>query len=157
MAVVGSPRSYFKQHAFTLEIPDVGFAGFQKCSELSAEIAMIEQWEGGALAADKSPGRYKAADITLERGATKDLDLYRWFKLVVDIAQAGGQIDDKYKKTFDLVQRDRDGSELRHWTIVDGWPIKFVAGAWENSADGNVMESVTITMKYFECEDAQQG
>lgn len=153
MSVVGKPRSYYKQFAFTVEIPGVAWTGFQKCSEISGEVAIIEQFEGGALAAEKSPGRYKTADVTLERGATKDRDLWKWFKLVADMAKNGGVVDDQYKKSIDVVQRDRDGTELCRWTLIDAWPFKFVAGSWDNTADANVMESVSLTYKYFDTED----
>lgn len=153
MSVVGKPRSYFKKFLFTLEISQVAFAGFQKASELSMETAVIEQFEGGAITAEKSPGRVKVADVTLERGATKDLDLWQWAKQVSNIAQNGGVIDDQYKRSLDLVQRDRDGSELRRWSLYDAWPNKFVAGDWDNTADANVIESITLTFKYFVPDD----
>lgn len=153
MPVVGQPRSFYKQFLFKVEIPGVASTGFQKCGEIKGEVAKIEQWEGSALAADTSPGRYKTADVTLERGATKDLDLWKWWKLVADIAQNGGEIDAKYKKTIDVVQLDRDGTELRRWTLHDAWPTAFVAGQYDNTADANVMESVTLTYKWFDTED----
>lgn len=153
MGIIGQPRSYYKQFAFSVEIPGVQFTGFQKCGEISGEVAVVEQWEGGALAADKSPGRYKTADVTLERGATKDRDLWKWFKLIANIAANSGTVDPKYKKTLDIVQRDRDGTELCRWTLYEAWPNKFVAGQWDNTADSNVMESVTLTYKYFDTED----
>ena len=81
----GSPRSFHKKFKFLFEIDGFGFFGFQKCSELSAEIAKIEYYEGGALLPDKSPGRVKVADVTIERAATTDNDLWLWFQNVVDM------------------------------------------------------------------------
>lgn len=152
MSVVGQPRSFHKQFLFRIEIPGVKWTGFQKCGEIKGEVAKIEQWEGAALAADTSPGRYKTADVTLERGATKDLDLYLWWKQVSDIANNGGEVDDKYKRTLDVVQLDRDGTELRRWTLHEAWPIAFTPGAWDNTADANTAESITLTYKYFDTE-----
>lgn len=152
MAVKGKPRSYFKKFLFTVEIDKFTFTGFQKCSELSADIAVIEQFEGGALTAEKSPGRVKFADVTLERGATKDLDMFKWFKEVANIAANVGAVDNQYKRNVDIVQRDRDGSELRRWRIFQAWPSKFVAGDWDNTSDSNVSESLTLTYKYFDCQ-----
>ena len=31
-----------------------------------------------------------------------------------------------------------------------GWPVKFVAGDWDNEADESVIESVTLTYDFFE-------
>ncbi|MBC7172782.1 MAG: phage tail protein, partial [Polyangiaceae bacterium] len=30
------------------------------------------------------------------------------------------------------------------------WPIKFVAGEWDNESDENVIEQVTLTYDFFE-------
>ena len=153
MAITGKPRNYFKKFLFRVEIKGVTVAKFAKAGPLEAEVAVVEQWEGGALAAEKSPGRYKTTDVVLERGATNDLDLWKWFKLVADISANGGAVEDDYKRTPDIVQVDRDGTELRRWTLHDAWPTKFVAGVWDNTADANTIESVTLTYKYFEPAD----
>ncbi|MFM2153008.1 MAG: hypothetical protein RL199_1443, partial [Pseudomonadota bacterium] len=35
-------------------------------------------------------------------------------------------------------------------TLFRAWPVKFVAGAWDNESDENVIESLTLTFDYFE-------
>ena len=72
MTVIGNPRSFHKKFKFIVEIDDVGHAGFQKCSELSVEVANVQYFEGGSLIPNKSPGRLTFSDVTLERGATED-------------------------------------------------------------------------------------
>lgn len=148
--VVGSARSFFKKFKFVVEIDGVAYAGFQKCSALEAEIAVIEQSEGGALYPDKSPGRIKFTDLTLDRGATEDQDIFSWFKEVVDAASNSGQKDPNYKRNLDVVQQDRDGTSLRRWRVIRAWPNKFSAGEWDNDADENVIESVTLAYDYFD-------
>jgi phage tail-like protein len=153
MPVVGKPRSFFKKFLFTVEIPDVGSAAFQKCSEPKMTTEVIEQWEGGAIVAQKSPGRMKFEDVTLERGATKDLDLYRWYLQVNDAASGTGAIDDQYKRTVNIVQRDRDGSELRRWELKKAWPSMYTPGDWDNTASANGIESMTLTYELAEPDD----
>jgi hypothetical protein len=34
--------------------------------------------------------------------------------------------------------------------VFFSWPVKFVAGDWDNEADENVIESVTLTYDFFE-------
>ncbi|HET9621807.1 MAG TPA: phage tail protein [Kofleriaceae bacterium] len=152
MPILGTPRSFHKKFKFLVEIDQFQSAGFQKCSELSVEVANIEYHEGGALIPNKSPGRLKFADITLERGATKDQDLFDWFSEVADAAANAGLADVLFKRNVDLVQQDRDGTTLRRWTLFGAWPVKFVAGAWDNESDENVIESVTLTFDYFELQ-----
>ena len=149
MPILGTPRTFHKKFKFVVEIDDIASAGFQKCSELSVEVANIEYHEGGALIPNKSPGRLKFADVTLERGATKDHDLFDWMEQVADAAANAGLVEPKFKRNVDIVQQDRDGSTLRRWSIAGAWPVKFVAGAWDNEADENVIESVTLTFDFF--------
>ena len=150
MTVFGNPRSFHKKFAFLAEFDDVGHAGFNKCSELSVEIAKVEYFEGGSLIPNKSPGRLTFPDITLERGATQDQDLFDWFSDVAITSSGLGLTDPNYKRNGDIVQQDRDGTTLRRWSIAQAWPIKFVAGEWDNDADENVIESLTLAYDYFE-------
>ena len=150
MAVIGTPRTFHKKFKFIVEIDGVASAGFQKCSELSVEVANIEYHEGGTLIPNKSPGRLKFADVTLERGATKDIDLFAWMEMVADAAANAGLVEPAFKRNLDIVQQDRDGSTLRRWSVSGAWPVKFVAGAWDNEADENVIESVTLTFDFFQ-------
>ncbi len=149
MAVIGTPRTFHKKFKFIVEIDGVASAGFQKCSELSVEVANVEYHEGGTLIPNKSPGRLKFADVTLERGATKDHDLFDWMEEVADASANAGLVEPKFKRNLDIVQQDRDGTTLRRWSLSGAWPTKFVAGAWDNEADENVIESVTLTFDFF--------
>jgi len=148
MPIIGTPRSFFKRFSFVVEA-ELDNAGFQKCSELSVEVANIEYHEGGSLIPNKSPGRMKFSDVTLERGATRDLDLLNWFSQVANAAANTGLVEPRFKRDIDIVQLDRDGTTLRRWTLSNAWPIKFVAGAWDNESDELVIESVTLTYDFF--------
>lgn len=150
MPVLGTPRSFHKKFKFVVEIDGVASAGFQKASELSVEIANVQYYEGGSLIPNKSPGRLTFADVTLERGATMDRDLFDWFTQVAEASANIGLKEPLFKRNLDIVQQDRDGSTLRRWSLTGAWPVKFVAGDWDNEADENVIESVTLTYDFFE-------
>lgn len=90
------------------------------------------------------------ADVTLERGATQDRDLFDWFQDVAITSSGLGLTDVYYKRNLDIVQQDRDGTTLRRWSLSRAWPVKFVAGDWDNEADENVIESVTLSYDFFE-------
>jgi len=150
MAVIGTPRTFHKRFKFIVEIDDVASAGFQKCSELSVEVANVQYFEGGTLIPNKSPGRLTFADVTLERGATSDKDLFNWLSQVADASANTGLNEPEFKRNLDIIQQDRDGSTLRRWRLSGAWPVKFVAGEWDNEADENVIESVTLTYDFFE-------
>lgn len=153
MTIVGKPQSYYDKFLFRVEIDGITYAGFSKCSELKKSVAEIQHFEGGSLIPDKSPGRVTVADVTLERGASNDLELYGWFENVVKVAagQGGqGQVDGSYKRNFDIVQLDRDGTVLQRWECVGAWPKDFVAGDWDNDSDEKQITSVVLAIDDFE-------
>jgi phage tail-like protein len=150
MAIIGQPRSFMKRFKFLVEVDNLGHSGFQKCSELSVEVANVQYFEGGSLIPNKSPGRLTFSDVTLERGATQDHELFDWFQDVVHTTSGLGLPDALYKRNLDIVQQDRDGTTLRRWSLSRAWPVKFVAGEWDNESDENVIESVVLTYDFFE-------
>jgi phage tail-like protein len=156
MGIAGTARSFDKRFKFIVEIDGFASAAFSKASELSVEVANVEHHEGGAVIPNKSPGRATFTDLTLERGATNNLDFWLWLTTVMATAAAGvgspaiGLPDPVYKRNLHLVQLDRDGTELKRWGVFGAWPVKFVAGEWDNGADENVIEMVTLTYDFFD-------
>lgn len=155
MPIAGTPRNFHKKFAFRLESEGLSYGGFNKCSEIKATVAVVEQYEGGALTPDKSPGRVTIADITLERGASQDDDLWQWFKEVVRVRANSGVVDGAYKRDLTLLQLDRDGTVIRKWELYGAWPNDFVAGDWDNDADENVMEKVVLSIDAFDKSDSE--
>ena len=150
VGIVGTPRKRHHKWKFVIEIEGIASAAFKTCSELSAEIATVAISEGGRLTPEKSAGRVTITKITLERGATSELDMWSWFREVADIAANTGLVDDEYKRDIDIVQQDRDGSELVRWRVYRAFPTKFSAGDWDNEADEFRMESVELDFDSFE-------
>lgn len=153
MGVVGTPRIFQKKFAYIVEIEGIAVAAFTRMSSLEAEIGVVQQREGGKLIPDKSPGLVNVTDVTLERGAANgDSDLYKWWLDVVRMSAGGGTglPTPFYKRQVDVIQLDRDGSVLRRWILDGAWPMKFVAGDWDNEADENVIESVTLALDTFD-------
>jgi len=145
-AIQGVNRRYYKKFKFLVEIDGVVFAGFQTCGEIAIEVAKIEHHEGGSLIPNKSPGRVSVPDVELTRGATDDLDFYQWCQETV--AQGAVLVDDEEKRNLEIVQQDRAGNELRRWKLFGAFIVKWKAGDWDNNADENTMESITITYDY---------
>ena len=57
------------------------------------------------------------SDVTLERGATQDRDLYGWFLDVAVTSSGLGLPDVNYKRNLDIVQQERDGTTLQRWSL----------------------------------------
>jgi phage tail-like protein len=150
MGTVGKPRSYNKKFLFSVEIDGSDVSWFESCSAIEAEVAVIEQHEGGSIVvANQSPGKMKTTPVTLKIGATDNNDLYDWWMLVIDAESNSGAVDDQYKKNVAIVQRDRDGSELKRYTLFNAWPSKFVAAEYDAKADENVIQEITLVYPRF--------
>jgi len=146
MTIRGVTKQYHKKFTFLIEIRGVISAAFRTCGEIGLEIAKIEHFEGGSLIPHKGMGRVTVADVELTRGATSDLDLYNWMQEAVG---AGAMLaEDAVKRTLDVVELDRAGTEVRRWTLVNAFPIKWVGGEWDNEVDENTIEKVTLAYDY---------
>lgn len=110
----------------------------------------MEYFEGGSLIPSNSPGPLTSADVTLERGATPDRDLFDWLQDVAVASSGLGLVDRYYEQNLDIGQQDCDGTTQRRWALSRAWPAKFVAGEWDNDSDENVMEEVTLAYDFFE-------
>ncbi len=150
MGVLGTPISFHDKFKFLVEIEGVQRAAFQRASELVAEVAEVNHSEGGTLIPNKTPGMATFPNVTLERGATDDLDLYNWFKQVLLAAANSGLPDLVYKRNLDIVQQRRDNVTLRRWSMFFVWPRRFKAGDWDNTANEKTMESVELVQDFFD-------
>jgi hypothetical protein len=53
------------------------------------------------------------------------------------------------KIDWNWVQLEHDGT-TPWWSLSRAWPVRFVAGEWDNESDENVIESVMLTFDFFE-------
>lgn len=151
MAVVATPRTFDKKFSFLVIVDGFLSAGFSKMSGLEADVAEIKHYEGGVLIPNKSAGRIEFKDLTLERGATRaDFDAYAWFLSVANAAANVGLKEPFYKRHLDLLQLDRDGEIIKRWSIFNAWVKTFTAGEWDNGADENVIEKLTLCYDFFQ-------
>lgn len=154
--VVGQPRKFHTKFKFQISIDKVGTATFQSCSELKADVAKIEYYEGGMIIPYKEPGRLSFPDLTIQRAVTQSSDFYKWIVQVADAAKNGGAIQKdptqpaSYKSQATIIQLDRDNTRLRTWNIANCWPLSYTAGAWDNSADELTMEQIVLAYDYFD-------
>lgn len=151
MPVIDSGRKYNTQDNFVIEIDGVTEVQFATCSEIKGEVAVTEYNPGGSLTAHKLPGRISFPDITLTRGSVAlDSEIYQWFNEVVNGVANSGANEPLFKRTMDIVQIDRDRSEVTRWRLRNCWLSSFSTGAFDGSAGEVLMESMTVVFEGFE-------
>ena len=151
MPVIDGGRKYNTNDNFLVEIDGISEVSFATCSEIKGEIAVVEYNSGGSVTATKHPGRISFPDVTLERGSVAaDSEIYQWFTETVDTFANAGANEPLFKRTLDIVQIDRDRTELTRWRLRNCWISSFSTGAWDGSSGEVLMESMTIVYEGFE-------
>jgi phage tail-like protein len=139
-----------KKFAFTVEIDGITRAEFVTCSELTKEIGKMEYRAGGRLNPTKEAGLVNISDITLERGKTADREFADWVEEVVDTLTGKATVPgDQYKRNGDIVQRDRNGDEVRRYRFFGAFPSTKTVGNWDNNAEEFVMETLVLSLDSF--------
>ena len=123
-------------------------AKFKSCSELSAEIASSELWQGGSMIPISEPARVTYPPITLERGATGSADLFNWFAIAAAPIPGSTGVN-IHKRMLDIVAQDRAFQPIVKWRVVNAYPVGYKAGEWENDSDDFLMESITLKFDFF--------
>jgi phage tail-like protein len=115
---------------------------FQDCSGIGSEHEIIEQKltdANGRPFIQKLPGRMKWNDVTLKRGITAEMDLWKWRKMVED-----GDVDGA-RTHCSIVMMSRTGKPVAQWDFTNAWPSK-VSGPElkSDSNDFGVQELVIV-------------
>jgi len=108
----------YRSFNFLVEIDSITVAAFSEVSGLTAETEVIEYRTGGMLGGvRKLAGLTKYTNITLKRGMTQNLELWTWYKNVVD-----GKTD---RRSASIVLLDEAHQEVLRWNVANAWPRKW--------------------------------
>ncbi len=128
----------FASFNFLLEIDGITKAGFQECTGLNWESAVIEYREGHeSITPRKLHGLNKYGNITLKRGVTTDPELFTWAKTVID----GDILRDE---SMSVVLLDEARNEVVRWNLINAWPCKWVGPDMKANASEIAIESIEI-------------
>lgn len=150
MPVIGEVRRYDLKFNFGLEISGIGQAGFKSCSEPTITIGEAQLHQGGQMIPTKEPTRVTFADITLERGSSRDLSLWTWLQQVANAAALVGVPSPQSQRQAAIVQFDRAGVPVERLELFFAWPKEYSPGDWDNDSDDFRMERVVLAYDFYE-------
>ena len=132
---------------FAVDIQGVIAGYFTECTGLGSENELIEHkaiTPKGQEVVIKVPGRLKWENITLKRGITSSMDIWKWRKQVEDGDVEGSRRDGS------IVMYNQKLEETARWNFERAWPLK-VTGP-QPKADSNEIgvEELTIAHEYIE-------
>jgi phage tail-like protein len=130
----------FRGFKFRVEIEGIQRAGFREASGLDASTDAVDYREGDdkTVTIRKLPGLKKYSNITLKRGITDDLDLWKWRKQVMD-----GKINEA-RKNGAVILMDDEGNDKARWEFTDGWPTKWTGPTFNATANEVAIDTLEI-------------
>jgi len=132
---------------FGVEFQGAIKGAFRECTGLGSENELVEYKASGPKGEYVMlhvPGRMKWNDITLKRGITDDLEMWKWRALVED-----GKIDDA-RKNGSIVMFNQKGDEIARWNFVRAWPSKITGPAANAGTNEVAIEEMVITHEKYE-------
>jgi phage tail-like protein len=134
---------------FAVEFQGQIVGAFRECNGLGSENEVVEYKASGPKGEyiiKKVPGRMKWNNITLKRGITDAMDMWKWRKMIEE-----GKIDDA-RKNGSIVMFDQQGKELARWNLVNAWPSKLTGPAADATKNEVGIEELEITHEGYERE-----
>jgi phage tail-like protein len=132
---------------FGIEFQGQVSGAFRECTGLGSENEVVESKASGPkgeFVLKKIPGRMKYNNITLKRGITDAMDMWKWRKLVEE-----GKITEA-RKNGSIVMFSSDNKEMARWNLVNAWPSK-LTGPAANATNNEIgIEELEIVHEGYE-------
>jgi phage tail-like protein len=143
----GQQPVYFRAFQFMVEIDGVSNARFQEVGGIDSTTDVIEYREGGdPLGPRKLPGQTKHSNLTLKRGYTDDVQLWKWYEDVM----TGRNVN--IRRNISVVQLDMVGQEVSRWNLYQAFPVKYTGPSF--NAKGTDLSIETLEIAYERLERA---
>jgi phage tail-like protein len=123
-------------------------AYFTEVSGISREFEITEHkivTHKGQEVVRKLPGRTKWGDITLKRGLTSEMDVYKWRAMV----EQGKVTDARTNGTIYMLHMSTD-EVLAQWDLTAAWPSKINGPSFKSDANDAATEELTVVYEDIE-------
>jgi phage tail-like protein len=116
-------------------------AYFRELSGLGSEYEVADHRTidaQGMLVVQKVPGRISYAPVTLKRGITADLSLWKWHRKVCEDAEKRARAD------VTIIMYDRNYNAVIRWNLTRAWPSKISGPQFQSDSTDIGMEELTL-------------
>lgn len=129
----------YRNFRFRVELGDIQIAAFSEATVPDSTTDPVDYREGtDPTHQRKLSGLTKFGNVTLKKGLTDSLDIYKWRKQVEDTGAKGA------RKDISLILIDEEGNDKARWDIVQAWPTKYDPSDF--SAKGNEVLIETLEL-----------
>lgn len=127
---------------FGLEIEGKLSGFFTQVSGIGSETEVIEQKivnsQTGETMILQLPGRLSWTPVTLKRGVTSAMDIWKWRDQVVQ-----GKVKDA-RTNCSIIAYSQENKEIARWNFVNAWPSKVSGPELDAGSTTYMVEDVTI-------------
>lgn len=135
----GDRTDPYRNFRFRVELGDIQVAAFSEATVPDSTTDPVDYREGtDPTHQRKLSGLTKFGNVTLKRGLTDSLDIYKWRKQVEDTGAKDA------RKDISLILIDEEGKDKARWDIVQAWPTKYDPSDF--SAKGNEVLIETLEL-----------
>ena len=148
-----TPQNVHQKWQFGVEIAGMDPKFFLKADFPSFDIDEVEHNPAGSLFAQKTAGRVKFKDVTLEKSVPAqnvEESILDWARKCITVAAGTGGIPSDYMKDVDLIKYDRTGKEIKRYRLFNAWVKSAEFGEGEGSSSDVDMEKMTLCYQYFD-------
>jgi phage tail-like protein len=134
----------FRGYNFRVEIDGVTKAAFREASGLTLETDVVEYREGNDrhLNVTKLCGLRKSSNITLKRGITTDMQLWKWYSQIIN--------GDAPLRDGAIVLTDEMQNDKLRWSFKNGSICKFEGPTFNATANDVAVEMIEIRVDRVE-------
>lgn len=132
---------------FGLEIEGKLTGYFTNVGGIGSESEVIDHKvisEKGESIMQKQPGRLTWTEVTLKRGVTSQMDVWKWRQLVVE-----GKIDEA-RTNCSIVAYNSLHEEIARWNFVNAWPSKVTGPEMDSGGTAYMVEDMIIVHEGME-------
>lgn len=133
--------------SFSLDMSGQIKGFFTEVSGLSSETDIVEHKATDPSGRDfiqKIPGRTKYGDITLKRGITDSMDMWKWRQLVEKGNITGARVN------CTITMYDQALTPVAKWDLTNAWPSKITGPSMQSDGNNLGVEELTITHEMME-------
>jgi phage tail-like protein len=136
-------------HSFGLEFDSVLIRQITEVSGLKMEQDVIElkqNTDKGKYMIKKLPGRFKAGEVTLTRGLTKENSFEKWIK-----DSRFGKMKDA-RKGGAIIVYDFEGEPLKRYKLENAWPKSLEITTLKAGDTSVLSEKLVVTFENMDVE-----
>jgi phage tail-like protein len=135
----------YRSFKFRVEINGITHAGFNECAFADTSTEVVEYREGtDPTHPRKLSGQQKYGNVTLKWGISDSMDLWKWYKSVVDKGAFTN------RKAMSIILIDEAGDDKARWDLTDAWPVKYDPPDFNAKGNDVAIETLEIVAETYE-------